>query len=193
MFIVYLLLFARHCAKYSTCISSVFITTLGNMQSFYLHLTKKTSEIRFTAVKLFGWGHKLISDSAQICTQTVWLQNHTSKALWFLARLLTLEWFTSEHVICFASGCHCLETNISNNWMSTELKLSLCCFDFIAQVCIAKCNSISSLDSVLSQDLIVIEGPAVEVGDSLEVAYTSWLFQNHGLGQVRKCILQVLL
>ncbi|XP_060264884.1 FK506-binding protein 15 isoform X11 [Ovis aries] len=52
------------------------------------------------------------------------------------------------------------------------------------EVCIAKCNSTSSLDSVLSQDLIVVEGPAVEVGDSLEVAYTSWLFQNHVLGQV---------
>ncbi|XP_060055951.1 FK506-binding protein 15 isoform X2 [Erinaceus europaeus] len=56
--------------------------------------------------------------------------------------------------------------------------------EFAKQVCIAKCNSTSSLDAVLSQDLIVAEGPAVEVGDSLEVAYTSWLFQNHMLGQV---------
>ncbi|XP_055283581.1 FK506-binding protein 15 isoform X1 [Moschus berezovskii] len=56
--------------------------------------------------------------------------------------------------------------------------------EFNKQVCIAKCNSTSSLDSVLSQDLVVVEGPAVEVGDSLEVAYTSWLFQNHVLGQV---------
>ncbi|KAM7093502.1 FK506-binding protein 15 isoform 2-T2 [Molossus nigricans] len=56
--------------------------------------------------------------------------------------------------------------------------------EFNKQVCIAKCNSASSLDAVLSQDLIVTEGPAVEVGDSLEVAYTSWLFQNHTLGQV---------
>lgn len=77
------------------------------------------------------------------------------------------------------------------DWIFTELKLSLCCFDFILQVCIAKCNSTPSLDAVLSQDLIVAEGPAVEVGDSLEVAYTSWLFQNHVLGQVRKCSLQV--
>ncbi|XP_063505876.1 FK506-binding protein 15 isoform X3 [Pongo pygmaeus] len=52
------------------------------------------------------------------------------------------------------------------------------------EVCIAKCNSTSSLDAVLSQDLIVADGPAVEVGDSLEVAYTGWLFQNHVLGQV---------
>uniref|UniRef100_A0A667GV18 peptidylprolyl isomerase n=1 Tax=Lynx canadensis TaxID=61383 RepID=A0A667GV18_LYNCA len=52
------------------------------------------------------------------------------------------------------------------------------------EVCIAKCNSTPSLDAVLCQDLVVVEGPAVEVGDSLEVAYTSWLLQNHVLGQV---------
>ncbi|XP_076998914.1 FK506-binding protein 15 isoform X2 [Tamandua tetradactyla] len=56
--------------------------------------------------------------------------------------------------------------------------------EFSKQVCIAKCNSTSSLDTVLSQDLLAAEGPAVEMGDSLEVAYTGWLFQNHGLGQV---------
>ncbi|XP_038600675.1 FK506-binding protein 15 [Tachyglossus aculeatus] len=56
--------------------------------------------------------------------------------------------------------------------------------DFSRQICIAKCNSNSSLDAVLSQDLVVGEGVAVEAGDSLEVAYTGWLFQNHGLGQV---------
>lgn len=78
-------------------------------------------------------------------------------------------------------------------WALTEFKLSLCSFGFVWQVCIAKCNSTSSLDVVLSQDLIVAEGPAVEVGDSLEVAYTSWLFQNHVLGQVRKYVLKVLL
>lgn len=78
-------------------------------------------------------------------------------------------------------------------WVRTELQLSLCCFDFGSQVCIAKCNSTSSLDAVLSQDLIVAEGPAVEVGDSLEVAYTNWLFQNHALGQVRKGTLQIRL
>ncbi|XP_005382746.1 PREDICTED: FK506-binding protein 15 isoform X2 [Chinchilla lanigera] len=56
--------------------------------------------------------------------------------------------------------------------------------EFNKQVCIAKCNSTSSLEAVLSQDLIVAEGSAVEVGDSLEVAYTGWLFQNHVLGRV---------
>uniref|UniRef100_A0A8C2R3N8 peptidylprolyl isomerase n=1 Tax=Capra hircus TaxID=9925 RepID=A0A8C2R3N8_CAPHI len=69
------------------------------------------------------------------------------------------------------------------NW-SIMFESEKAAVEFNKQVCIAKCNSTSSLDSVLSQDLIVVEGPAVEVGDSLEVAYTSWLFQNHVLGQV---------
>ncbi|KAM5328000.1 FK506-binding protein 15 isoform 2-T2 [Glossophaga mutica] len=69
------------------------------------------------------------------------------------------------------------------NW-SIMFESEKAAVEFSKQVCIAKCNSTPSLDAVLSQDLIVTEGPAVEVGDSLEVAYTSWLFQNHALGQV---------
>nr|XP_020145031.1 FK506-binding protein 15 isoform X3 [Microcebus murinus] len=69
------------------------------------------------------------------------------------------------------------------NW-SIMFESEKAAVEFNKQVCIAKCNSTSSLDSVLSQDLVVAEGPAVEVGDSLEVAYTGWLFQNHVLGQV---------
>uniref|UniRef100_A0A8C3XD71 peptidylprolyl isomerase n=1 Tax=Catagonus wagneri TaxID=51154 RepID=A0A8C3XD71_9CETA len=69
------------------------------------------------------------------------------------------------------------------NW-SIMFESEKAAVEFNKQVCIAKCNSTSSLDSVLSQDLVVTEGPAVEVGDSLEVAYTSWVFQNHMLGQV---------
>uniref|UniRef100_A0A2K5SAP0 peptidylprolyl isomerase n=1 Tax=Cebus imitator TaxID=2715852 RepID=A0A2K5SAP0_CEBIM len=69
------------------------------------------------------------------------------------------------------------------NW-SIMFESEKAAVEFNKQVCIAKCNSTSSLDAVLSQDLIVTEGPAVEVGDSLEVAYTGWLFQNHVLGQV---------
>ncbi|KAM7087644.1 FK506-binding protein 15 isoform 2-T4 [Ciconia maguari] len=56
--------------------------------------------------------------------------------------------------------------------------------DFSKQVCIAKCNSSPVLDSVLCQDLLLGEGQGVEGGDSLEIAYTGWLFQNNGLGQV---------
>lgn len=45
------------------------------------------------------------------------------------------------------------------------------------------------LDSVLSQDLLLGEGQGAEGGDSLEVAYTGWLFQNNGLGQVKAFLL----
>ncbi|XP_058379787.1 FK506-binding protein 15 isoform X2 [Diceros bicornis minor] len=69
------------------------------------------------------------------------------------------------------------------NW-SIMFESEKAAVEFNKQVCIARCNSASSLDAVLSQDLVVAEGPAVEVGDSLEVAYTGWLFQNHVLGQV---------
>ncbi|KAM4876958.1 FK506-binding protein 15 isoform 2-T2 [Thomomys bottae] len=69
------------------------------------------------------------------------------------------------------------------NW-SIMFESEKAAVEFNKQVCIAKCNSTPSLDAVVSQDLVVAEGPAVENGDSLEVAYTGWLFQNHVLGQV---------
>lgn len=56
-------------------------------------------------------------------------------------------------------------------------------------MCIAKCNSSPVLDSVLYQDLVLGEGQGVEGGDSLEIAYTGWLFQNNGLGQVKMFLL----
>ncbi|XP_059494209.1 FK506-binding protein 15 isoform X2 [Stegostoma tigrinum] len=56
--------------------------------------------------------------------------------------------------------------------------------EFSKQVCLAKCNSTSTLESVLIQDLAPGEGQAVETGDSLEVSYTGWLYQNHTFGQV---------
>uniref|UniRef100_A0A452J4R4 peptidylprolyl isomerase n=1 Tax=Gopherus agassizii TaxID=38772 RepID=A0A452J4R4_9SAUR len=70
-----------------------------------------------------------------------------------------------------------------HNW-SIMFESEKAAMDFSKQLCIAKCNSSPSLDSVLYQDLIVGEGQGLEVGDSLEVAYTGWLFQNNGLGQV---------
>ena len=45
-------------------------------------------------------------------------------------------------------------------------------------------NSAPTLGGVVMQELGLGEGPAVEAGDSLEVAYTGWLLQNHALGQV---------
>lgn len=59
------------------------------------------------------------------------------------------------------------------------------CQAFPLQVCLAKCNSCPALESVLCQDLLLGEGQGVEGGDSLEVAYTGWLFQNNGIGQVK--------
>uniref|UniRef100_UPI003AAE6BBD FK506-binding protein 15 n=1 Tax=Centroberyx gerrardi TaxID=166262 RepID=UPI003AAE6BBD len=56
--------------------------------------------------------------------------------------------------------------------------------DFCKEVCVAKVNSTPSLDAAVVQDLILGEGQAVENGDSLEVAYTGWLLQNHAIGQV---------
>lgn len=53
----------------------------------------------------------------------------------------------------------------------------------------AKVNSAPSLDMVVVQDLTLGEGQGVENGDSLEVAYTGWLLQNHAIGQVRyRCV-----
>ncbi|XP_061233968.1 FK506-binding protein 15 isoform X3 [Neopsephotus bourkii] len=68
------------------------------------------------------------------------------------------------------------------NW-SIMFESEKAAVDFSKQVCIAKCNSSPVLDSVLSQDLLLGEGQGAEAGDSLEVAYTGWLFQNNGLGQ----------
>ncbi|OCT66913.1 FK506-binding protein 15 isoform X2 [Xenopus laevis] len=56
--------------------------------------------------------------------------------------------------------------------------------DFSKQVCMAKCNSSPSLDTVIYQDLLPGEGQGADIGDLLEVAYTGWLYQNHELGQV---------
>ena len=54
----------------------------------------------------------------------------------------------------------------------------------LLKVCLAKVNSAPSLDVVVGQDLCLGEGQGVENGDSLEVAYTGWLLQNHTIGQV---------
>ncbi|XP_072208925.1 FK506-binding protein 15 isoform X3 [Excalfactoria chinensis] len=69
------------------------------------------------------------------------------------------------------------------NW-SIMFESEKAAMDFSKQVCIAKYNSSPVLDSVLYQDLLLGEGQGVEGGDSLEIAYTGWLFQNNGLGQV---------
>uniref|UniRef100_A0A8C9WK29 peptidylprolyl isomerase n=1 Tax=Scleropages formosus TaxID=113540 RepID=A0A8C9WK29_SCLFO len=69
------------------------------------------------------------------------------------------------------------------NW-SLMFESEKAAMDFCKQVCLAKANSVLSLDAVLVQDLVLGEGQSVENGDSLEVAYTGWLLQNHAIGQV---------
>ncbi|XP_077096648.1 FK506-binding protein 15 isoform X2 [Siphateles boraxobius] len=56
--------------------------------------------------------------------------------------------------------------------------------DFCKEVCVARWNSEASSDSLVSQDLVQGEGQAVDVGDTVEVAYSGWLLQNHSLGQI---------
>ncbi|XP_049341625.1 FK506-binding protein 15 isoform X5 [Astyanax mexicanus] len=56
--------------------------------------------------------------------------------------------------------------------------------DFCKEVCLAKVNCAAQLETVVIQDLVLGEGQDVENGDSLEVAYTGWLLQNHTFGQM---------
>ncbi|XP_072538566.1 FK506-binding protein 15 isoform X2 [Salminus brasiliensis] len=55
--------------------------------------------------------------------------------------------------------------------------------DFCKEVCVAKVNCAAQPETVVIQDLVLGEGQGVENGDSLEVAYTGWLLQNHTIGQ----------
>ncbi|XP_016144713.1 FK506-binding protein 15 [Sinocyclocheilus grahami] len=56
--------------------------------------------------------------------------------------------------------------------------------EFCKEVCVARWNSEALSDSLVTQDLVQGEGQAVDVGDTVEVAYSGWLLQNHSLGQV---------
>ncbi|XP_058245487.1 FK506-binding protein 15 isoform X2 [Hemibagrus wyckioides] len=56
--------------------------------------------------------------------------------------------------------------------------------DFCKEVSLAKANCSSPLEMLVTQDLLLGEGQGVENGDSLEVAYTGWLLQNHTIGQM---------
>ncbi|XP_076127269.1 FK506-binding protein 15 isoform X2 [Alosa pseudoharengus] len=69
------------------------------------------------------------------------------------------------------------------NW-SVMFESEKAALDFCKEVCLSKVNSAAQLDAVIVQDLTLGEGQAVENGDSLEVAYTGWLLQNHTTGAV---------
>uniref|UniRef100_A0A673K5P2 Si:ch211-208h16.4 n=1 Tax=Sinocyclocheilus rhinocerous TaxID=307959 RepID=A0A673K5P2_9TELE len=55
--------------------------------------------------------------------------------------------------------------------------------EFCKEVCVARCSEASS-DSLVTQDLDLGEGQAVDVGDTVEVAYSGWHLHKHSLGQV---------
>lgn len=63
------------------------------------------------------------------------------------------------------------------------------CFDsdksltnFAKQVGLSKFNSAPT--TLCTQDLVPGDGPAIELGDALEVKYTGWLWKNNGFGNV---------
>ncbi|XP_051547033.1 FK506-binding protein 15-like isoform X2 [Myxocyprinus asiaticus] len=56
--------------------------------------------------------------------------------------------------------------------------------EFCKEVCIARWNSEFLPDSLVTQDLVHGEGQAIDVGDTVEVAFSGWLFQNHSLRQI---------
>ncbi|XP_016130732.1 FK506-binding protein 15-like [Sinocyclocheilus grahami] len=56
--------------------------------------------------------------------------------------------------------------------------------EFCKEVSVAQWNSEASSDSLVTQDLVLGEGQAVDVGDTVEVAYSGWLLHKHSLGQV---------
>ncbi len=99
----------------------------------------------------------------------------------------------SQSVLCFkAAGVlqNCYNANIvkfDSIWWD-EL---WACF---SQVCVAQWNSEASSDSLVTQDLVQGEGQAVDVGDTVEVAFSGWLLQNHSLGQViiLNCVIVIL-
>ncbi|TRZ00592.1 hypothetical protein DNTS_006462 [Danionella cerebrum] len=55
--------------------------------------------------------------------------------------------------------------------------------EFCREVCLARWNSEASSESLLFQDLSPGEGSAVHDGDTVEVALSGWVLQNHSFGQ----------
>ncbi|XP_045549285.1 FK506-binding protein 15 isoform X8 [Salmo salar] len=56
--------------------------------------------------------------------------------------------------------------------------------DFCKELCVARWNSETTVDTLLTQDLLLGEGQAVDYGDTVEVTFTGWLLQNHNIGQM---------
>ncbi|XP_036418870.1 FK506-binding protein 15 [Colossoma macropomum] len=69
------------------------------------------------------------------------------------------------------------------NW-SLKFDTEKAVLDFSKEVCLARWNSQACVDTLMVQDLLQGEGQAVDVGDTVEVVFTGWLFQNHTIGQM---------
>ncbi|XP_078685814.1 FK506-binding protein 15-like isoform X2 [Branchiostoma floridae x Branchiostoma belcheri] len=55
--------------------------------------------------------------------------------------------------------------------------------DFAKHIGMSRANS-GAIDGIVHQDLVLGEGQAVDVGDSMEMKYTGWLLSNNTFGQV---------
>ncbi|GAA6095226.1 FK506-binding protein 15 isoform X2 [Tachysurus ichikawai] len=55
--------------------------------------------------------------------------------------------------------------------------------DFCKEVCVARWNSQTCRDTLMTQDLVHGKGQTVGMGDTVDVALSSWLLQNHAIVQ----------
>jgi len=79
-----------------------------------------------------------------------------------------------------------LTVTATENCIAKELYI----FVLIHQVALSKANSESGgmvrLESLVSQDLCPGEGGTVELGDSVEIRFTSWLITDFTFGAVSR-------
>ncbi|XP_061674489.1 FK506-binding protein 15-like isoform X16 [Syngnathoides biaculeatus] len=117
------------------------------------------------------------------------LGNHMSKEYKLLLYLSQQKKVASanihiDFIFTLQSNNYCtFYDDLRQNWslmFESEKSMS----NFCKEVCLAKANSCNVLDSVVTQDLSLGEGQAVQYGDSLEVTYGGWLLQNHTIGQM---------
>uniref|UniRef100_A0A672REN3 peptidylprolyl isomerase n=1 Tax=Sinocyclocheilus grahami TaxID=75366 RepID=A0A672REN3_SINGR len=122
------------------------------------------------------------------------LGHHSTKEVRMITSCCMSVNRSRQHLFFFFSNClsH-IQVQPSNyctfyddprqNW-SLMFESEKAATDFCKEVCLAKVNCSSALDSVLIQELVLGEGQSVENGDSLEVAYSGWLLQNNTIGQM---------
>ncbi|KAM9821495.1 FK506-binding protein 15 [Syngnathus typhle] len=117
------------------------------------------------------------------------LGNHTSKEYKLLLYVSQQKQITSakihvDFIFTVQPNNYCTFYDDQRQTWSLMFESAKSSFDFCKEVCLAKVNSCNVLDVVLTQDLSLGEGHAVQYGDSLEVAYRGWLLQNHTIGQM---------